>query len=45
MSSKGLILEELSPESRPTLSFETRAKAWKTKLNKAKLLEQFGIIE
>lgn len=36
-------VEELSPESRPTLSFETPTKDPKKQLNKTKLLELFGI--
>lgn len=38
-----LLLDELSPESRPTLSFENHKKQRRNKLTKAKLLEQFGI--
>ena len=37
------IIDELSPESRPALSFDELKRKTESKLNEAKLLELFGI--
>ena len=37
------IIDELSPESRPALSFEDLKQKTESKLNETKLLELFGI--